>query len=260
VTEQYEMTVSAPDMEAAIGVQAVTEGYGIEAIFDASDWEAQKDYAAPPSGAVLLPETDDYQVDADDTVANGRVELEHAQGVALARARTEILARARANRVSVGAVFDPAITLESTVRIETPSLVAQGKVAGYRERFDLRTGALEQSIEVAISRHGGAGIASESPLDPPAPPPVPSETPTARSYNVGVHVGSKSTSPPDDPDWDGYVCNAFGPLADDPSKAYRERFVLNMPEIEQAARNATEVGQAATYTVVVPQDELTLSY
>jgi hypothetical protein len=260
VTEQYAITVTAPDIETAVGVKAVSENYGIEAIFDARDYEAQVEYDAPPAGSVLAVETDDYQLDADQTTANGRTELEAAQVVAIEKAKTEILERARGNRVSVGAVFDPTITLESTVRLTTGSISAKGKVYSYREQYNLETGALDQAIELAISRHGGSGIASDDPIVAPSPPAQAAETPTPRTYAVGVEIGGVIGAPADSDALEGYVCNAYGPARTDPTNLYRERFVLNMPEIEAAARNATEATQASALEVAVPQDELTITY
>lgn len=260
VTEQYALTVYAPDVEAAVGVQAVSEDYGLEAIYDAGDYERIDAFDGPPSGSSFVSETQDYQLDADDTEAHGRTELEAAQTCAIAKARVEILGRARGNRVRVSTVYDPTITLASTVRINTPDFVAKGKVAAYTERLDLQTGEPLLSLELALSRHGGSGLASDDPLTAPAQPAQPSETPTARTYQLGVRAGGTEFAPADDDTWDGYICNAYLAALTHPEKAYRERFVLNMPEIEDAARNATEVAQVASYEVAVPQDELTMSY
>jgi len=260
VTEQYAMTVTAPDIEAAVGVQAVSENYGVEAIYDSRDYENITAFDSSPTGSTLSPKTDDYQLDADATTANGRTEMEAAQAVALSKAKTEILERARRNRVSVGAVYDPSITLASTVRVNTPSLVAKGKVFAYTERLDVSTGAQEQTLEIAISRHGGSGIATDDPITAPTQPEQPDETPTSRTYALGVHIGGVIGAGADDPDWDGYVCNAYADAQTDPTNLYRERFVVRMPEIEETARNATEVQATQSYEVEVPEDELTLSY
>ena len=67
-------------------------------------------------------------------------------------------------------------------------------------------------------------------------------------------------APADNDAWDGYICNAYSVAQTDPSNLYRERFVLNMPEIEGTARQATSVAGVASYEVAVPQDELTMSY
>jgi len=260
VTEEYAITVNAPDIEAAVGVQQVTESYGVEAIYDARDYESITEYDAEPAGSVLATETDDYQLDADQTTANGRTEMEAAQEVAIAKARTEILGRARGNRVSVGAVYDPSITLASTVRVNTPSLTAKGKVYSYVETLNTANGELNMQLDLAISRHGGSGIATDDPITAPTQPAQPAETPTSRTYSVGVHIGGVTGASADDPTWDGYICNAYGAAQTDPTNLYRERFVLNMPAIEETARNATEVQQAVSYEVEVPQDELTMSY
>lgn len=260
ITEAYALTVFAPDIEAAIGVQAVSEDYGLEAIYDAGDYERIDAFDGPPSGATFVAATQDYQLDADETEAHGRTELEAAQTCAIAKARVEILGRARGNRVRVGAVYDPMITLASTVRVNTPDFVAKGKVFAYTERFNLNTGEPSLDLTLALSRHGGSGTASDDSIAAAGQPAQPAETPTPRTYQLGVRAGGVTGAPADSDAWDGYICNAYSVAQTDPSNLYRERFVLNMPEIEDAARDATEVAQPASYEVAVPQDELTMSY
>jgi len=157
-------------------------------------------------------------------------------------------------------VYNPAITLASTVRVNTPSLTAKGKVAQISVTLNLATGAQDMRLKIALSRHGGSGIASDTPITAPSQPAQPPETPTPRTYAIGVTSGGKTGDPADNPDWDGYICNAYGGAQTDSTNLYRERFVLKMPEIEGTARNATEVQQATSYEVAVPEDELTMSY
>lgn len=241
-------------------MQAVTESYGIQTVFDSSDFENQRDFTAPPNGSVLLPESGDYQLDADETEAQGRTEMEAAQTVAINKVKTEILGRARGNRVSVGAVYDPSITLESTVRINTSSLTAKGKVYSYTETFNLDTGAPEMRIDLALSRHGGSGLAVDDPVAPPTKPDQTQEAVTSRSLFLGVRAGGTINAPTPQDDWDGYICNAYAAGITDSTRMYEESFTVRMPEIEESARDAV-IEQAATdIEVAVPEDELTMSY
>jgi len=171
-----------------------------------------------------------------------------------------ILDRARANRVIFEPVYDPTIDLSRTLRVNTPALVATGKVAGYRETMGVNTGRLTMRVELAISRHGGSGLAVDDTLDPAAEPTQPTETDTGRVYNVQTRSGGVTGAAPDDDDWDGWITNAYGAARTDPSNIYRERFVLRMPEIEEEARQSIAVQQTAEYEAEVPEDELTMVY
>ena len=260
ITEQYTIDLVATDVEAAIGVQLVEEDYGVEATFDASDYERITDFDSEPAGSSFSTKSDDWQIDATDAEQDGRTAMEAAQTCVMAKASSEILARARGNRLSVGAIYDPSITLEKTVRINTPHLVAKGKVYSITERMDLDTGKPEMVVELAISRHGGSGVASSDTLDPLPEPDQPQETVTSRTYYMASRAGGVLLADPDDETWDGWISNAYGGAQTDPTNLYRERFVIAMPEIEQTARDAAVVLASQEYEVEVPQDELTMSY
>jgi hypothetical protein len=260
ITEEYTLDVIAPDVEEAIGIQATNLDYGIEAVYDASDYERITDFDGPPTGAVDSPDSYDWQLDATEAERTGRTAMEAAQSCALAVAKTMILDRARANRVTFEPVYDPTIDLSRTLRVNTPGLVATGKVAGYRETLDTGTGALTMRVELAISRHGGSGLAVDEALDPAPEPTQPTETDTGRTYTVSTRSGGVIGAAADNDEWDGWITNAYGGARTDPSNVYRERFVLRMPEIEAEAREAIAVQQVVEYEAAVPQDELTMVY
>lgn len=260
VTEQYALTVYSPDLEEAVGVQAVSESYGIEATYDATDYENIREFSGVPGNAVLSPETDDWQVDADQAEADGRTAMEAAQECALAKAKTEILGRARGNRVTVGAVYNPGLDLSSGCTISTPHFSASGKVYSYTETFDLDRGLPSMTVNVAISRHGGSGTGSNDALDAPSQPPQPQEDGHEPYYYLFVRNGGTISSAPESDDWDGWITNAYGPAQTHPNNLYTERFSIRMPEIEASARTAVEAQKEQEYQIEVPQDSLTMSY
>lgn len=259
VTEVYTLEVVAGDLEEAIGVQTLAEDYGLEAVYDAGDYEQITTFDGPPTGAVLSAKTDDYQLDADQVEAAGRSDLAAAQAVILAKAKTTILARARKNRITVAPVYDPTITLASTVRINCPYLVATGKVAGLRETFDLASGDLVMVLELALSRHGGSGSAADDTLTAPSAPAQADEVTSSRHYFAPIRVGGIPGAVTDSDELDGWLTNAQESERTPGAALYRERLVLRLPAIEEGARNATEVAASVSYSVAVPQDELTLS-
>lgn len=259
VTEEYALDVIAPDLEEAIGIQAVAEDYGVEATYDGTDYEALRAYESTPFGAVYSAATEDWQKDATDAEYDGRVAMEAAQACALAKAAGTICQRARGNRVSLDPLYRPDISLSSTVEIDTPYLATQGKVTRIDETLDPSSGALRQSIELAVSRHNGSGLAVADDLDAADAPDQPAEESTGRSYNLWYRLGGITNCPPDDEDWDGYMCNVTEALRAVGAPVYRPRFVLRMPEIEEAARDALSIAQPVSYEIEVPNDPLTMS-
>ena len=259
VTERHPIDVIASDLAEAVGVQPTNFDYSVEAVFDTGDYERITEYDAAPTGAVLMPQTADYQLDAVDAERTGRIAMQAAQVCAIERAKTLILGRARGNRVTFDPVYDPTVDLSKTLRVSGDYLDATGKVVRLQERLGVRDGNPQMTVELAISRHGGSGVAVNDPIVAPPTPTQPDETPTPRVYFLQQRSGGVLNAPPDDEDWDGWITNAFGAARTDPNNLYRERFVVRMPEIEETARQATTISQSTSYGVAVPQDSLTLS-
>lgn len=259
ITEEYAITIRSPDIEEAIGQQTTSLSYGIESTYDSDDYERITDFSGAPNGAVLSPKTNDYQIDATDDERNGRLEMEAAQTVAIEKARTMVLERARKNTVSFEPEYTPGLFLDHTVSINTPYLVAKGKVAAIGESYDVNSQQPKMVAVVALSRHGGSGSGTDTPVEAAAKPEQAEEEPTARSYYLQHRSGGTTGAIPDDPDWDGWITNAFGAAQTDPTTRYRERFSIRMPEIEQVARASTSAQQAVEFTVAVPQDTFTMS-
>ena len=153
VNEDYTIEVTAPNLEAAIGARVVTEDYGVEATYDATDFENLTSFDDRPSGSSLMPALDDWTIDAVDAEYNGRTAFNTAKAVAIARAQTLIAERARGWRVSMECPWRPDIGLDSTVEVDTPYLECKGKVFAYRERLDLDTGETLIAPTLALSRH-----------------------------------------------------------------------------------------------------------
>ena len=259
VTEEYGMDLIAPDLEESIGVARINADYGVEATYDSTDYEIDRDFTAPPDGSSFSTKSFDWQIDADQAERDGRVAMEAAQEVAMAAARSEILDRARKNRVSAAHIYYPPLQIRHTVRINTPYLQATGKVARLRETLDPVEGIIDMQVDLAVSRHDGSGLAVDDPLTAPPPIEQPQEENTGRTYTVGYTIGGEEFSPPDDDTWDGYVSNVDERIRFPGAEIYRTRFVLRMPEVETEARDALTEDEVTPYEVAVPQDELTMS-
>jgi hypothetical protein len=258
VTEQYAITVHCPDLEEAVGEIPIEEDYGLEAVYDATDYEQDRAFTGEPTGSVLSGTTSDWELAADEVETAGRTELEAAEECAIEKGKIEILRRARLNRVSFSPVYRPDVSLNQTVEVDTPYLECTGKVAAISEVIDPASGTLEQTIEVALSRHGGSGLAATTPTAPADQPELPAETPTSRQYYLQYRIGGTAGVPADNDAWDGFITNVQPFRRVIGANLYQTRFVLRMPEIEEAARDAIEVPAAASFEIEVPQDPLTI--
>jgi len=260
ITEEYVLEVYAPDLEGAIGQQLIEESYGVQATYDGTDFEQVKAYSDAPTGAVFSTKTNDWQIEATDAEEDGRTAMEHAQEVAIAKVKNEMLERARQNEVQASVTFNPAVSLSSTVRLNTTHFAATGKVAQVREIFDLATGEPQQELTLAVSRHNGSGSASDTPIAAPDAPEQAQETVTPRTYYPGTHAGGTTGAPAFDPTWDGWISNAYGAAQTDPDNLYPEQFTVAMPEITKSERDATIAAKTELFEVEIPNDELTMSY
>ena len=254
ITETATINVRGSDSVDAVGAIGFAEDYNLAAEYDATAWETESFDGRRAGGA--LNSAGDYIVDADTIAARGRVEFEQAQQCAIAKARTTILERHRRNRVRFAPVYRPDMSLDKTVRVDTPDLAATGKVYGYVETFDLVAGWPALEVTLAISRHSGAGLAVDDPI---AAAPLP--TPTVEALQpggvtLGYYIGGDPDSPAQVDDWQGFITNRQVPT--DLNTLYDPGLVFEYPAIEAAARDA--VGEVSTLDVDVdiPLDELTM--
>ncbi|ACL71481.1 conserved hypothetical protein [Thioalkalivibrio sulfidiphilus HL-EbGr7] len=164
VTEQYRLTVRAPQSIARHGVVTGRERSVAFTDFDSGDWEREADQGRP-EGAVQ-DALGDWIVDHDD-----RDQCDLAIETLLAMARTRILAAHRRNFVAwqwPGVV--PGLDRADTVRVSTDGVSATGKVAQLLTEIDFSTASLLTTVRIAVSRSGTADPVSETPLLAPGPP------------------------------------------------------------------------------------------
>jgi hypothetical protein len=293
VTETYVLTVKAPESITVNGVRAREDRASLASEWDASTWESDPNaLPALPLGGIhaMLDYSPDATTDDRDT----------AIAIFLDTLKVEVDASHRSGRAHGRTWLTPELDRTRRLRIESPKGVAEGKVFSYEHNWNMNRGRFTTDFEIAVSRHGGVGITppENSPSEPPAAPAVPEVSAAARAslYDVPtLHIGALADSPPEDPDWTGWVVNVPSsynvddPGSDEPSinpetqkterrlvndpyrggtanplfradKVYSQTgFRVKLPAVEDEMRDAAAPEVKTEYTIPIVQDDFTLT-
>jgi hypothetical protein len=278
VDEIYDLVVQSPESVTAVGPVVSTEEYGLRNEVDSSDWANSIipfDTDIPAGSKTISGAGDLYwdvdEEDIEDSVS--RTEFEETQKVILAAAKGDIVRAHRLNSVSFKVAFQPDLNLSHTVKVDTPYLVAAGKVKMIRDVLDSESGEASTEITLAISRHNGSGNATEDTPIASVDKPEPTEEPSISSVvRLGTYKGGRESSAIYDIEaqetWEGFLTNYLSSLVapdwsanpvENPiiaARTYPYSFVVRGPEIDETHTKAVSVSETATYNVAVPKDTL----
>jgi len=265
VTENYILDIQGDDSIEASGEMGVRESYGIRSEFDYNEWERGQEYDGVAIGAGLHPGgSGDYNIEAD---TDRRTEMEQAQRTILAKASTEILETHRETQVSFDILMRPDLDLSHTVKLQTSNVTAKGTIERIRERLSIKDGSAVSTITLGISRHGGTGIGSGTPLDPADRPDALTETPFSPNVPLGFRIGGNLTGgagglggyegPSDE--HNGWSTNRADQTYDPNLIYYDEQMTVIVPEVEEAAINSVALQTPQLFHVQIPEDLLTLT-
>lgn len=250
-TEEYTITVQAPQSIAWLGEIAYTEAASNQTELNADGWA---DGIKTPIGR-RNSQGDTVQDKYDRTVSDNDIET------LIARARTEILASHRTNFVTANIELNPLLQRFHTVRLDANGIVGQGKVASYSHVMDIDRGEAISSVKIAVSLNGGSASGGNTFIEPPTAPntdPV-SAGPQSRTY-LETRLGGDDSVPVFDDAWNGFTGNyseIVGTPTDD--QFYQRRFKVTTPDINQDAIDAADGVTAATYSYNIPNETLTIT-
>lgn len=249
ITENYTLTVQAPQSQTKYGVVEKNQRYGLESTYDTSIWESDEDTT---------------HVYTTDTITNADTNRSAAQNTiltALNRAKTTILNSHRDNRIKFVRSIWPEIGLRHTVRLSLSELDAIGKVSGIKHSFDISTRESMTELELTFSQSEGS--ASDTALYVPS---APTYTPTQVTTNVtlGNHFGEDPTQA-SARNWTGmignkFTCSSIGGYSDCGRTQYDEYFVVDTPQVLGEARDNKILYNSATYNVAIPNNNLTITF
>lgn len=314
VDEKYRIEVIAPESIDGIGEVITRNSASYETEFEGSAWEEKQNglgYLATATDSEAKSSTSvgvsgDYGVlDGDEDIEtniwgdsqknlDSDDDRENTILTAIAVERVKILNAHRDTDVSFDTPLFPLVDLKHTIRIDTPEVLAKGKVGAFTHTIDILRGQAITNITLVISRkHGTASVNDWDQLSvPSAPQTLPEPTENTGSTGLAVdsdtQLGGKLTSPDYDEDRAGYSGNYLyvslysivrqSDLDDDygkvianwapPTEAteiepgsvkFPERFLVKTPEIEQELVDNAEGTKSHTIEVSIPDDEFTLT-
>ncbi len=249
ISENYIVTVQAPQSQSQYGTIEIDESHGVQDDFDSTEWE---DYTAYKN----LGLGNNFSIDRNDNIGV----FNNAFTTILNRAKTTILGSHRDNRVTVSGHYQagvspiwPQVELKHTVELTADVVASKGKVFRIEHRFDCESREANAEIELALSKSEGS--TSDSPLTLPARP---SDSPTIPSSTITLdnHFGEDPSQDGAEL-WTGYIGNAF---ISGVQTNFPQSFTVDAPAISAELRDLRNISASVSYDVEIPDDSLTITF
>jgi len=159
ISEKITLTVNAPQSQSAYGVVESNYSHGLRVEYDASEWENQKTFSAPPSG-FTLSNNGEYVYNLDD-LGDYQDRFRNMFNTAKAKAYRAIAESHRQTRVMFEVDANPSISITDTVNLSTSKLSAVGKVHSVRHTIDASIHDASTEITLAVSRSVGSATPTD---------------------------------------------------------------------------------------------------
>jgi hypothetical protein len=248
VTEQYSLTIEAPQSISRYGTIEQDVSLGVTAISEDTEWENYTSYRPPVPGWGAIQASIFLDQDVN------RKQYNHAVITAINQAKTSILETHRTTSVFIDKFVFPKVDLQHTVEIDTHTLRCKGKVRKVIHTLDVVIGEAKTNIELAISLSGQDEAASESSIFSPKVP-QDSVTYPSSSITFGTFLGID----PNTSDEAGFFTNWFNPQSGWTSISPQIRF--DSPPIpstlrDEKVRKSSSVG----FDIDIPNDDLEVEF
>jgi len=269
VTEDYQIQVTADASIAKHGVIKADEFYAL-------DEEVEEEFEKVSEPATLSsssstdssietgrsfgytePDLDGVAVGDYDTIVDpaDRASFDNAVQTAIAEARTHILKTHRANTVVIQDLLSPTADTDKTASVSTGEVTAKGKVKRVGHRLNTESGEALSTIELSLYQPNLPGQTDNAIAVPAQANTTPSLAPTGLS--LSTHIGGRTTKKYSE-DWTGYIGN-WTSARTFPSEWYPNEFRVDIPAIEEDARDAQEFVASSVFNIAIPQDILTIN-
>lgn len=253
VTENYTLSVQAPQSETQFGTIDQDTSYGIYDESDVGSWENYTRYDVRDFTSDAVGNQFNYYLNKDID----RDAFNESVLVALQQAKTTILGSHRDTRVVVGTFIWPEVDLKHTVLVDTDEVEAKGKVFNIRHRLNISTGEATTQTTLVLSRIQGSASEDDFVL-----PTIPSDSVTWNQYDIvlGNHFGQDPTTT-QAAKWNGMIGNRWITESNNTYKTtYVEQFIVDTPSIPEDLRDARTLDAEASYNVEIPNDTLVITF
>lgn len=253
ISEQITLTVTAPQSITQYGQVDREYSFGYADEFPTDAWEDYTAHAAPPAISTVSA-NGDYTIDKTDNLG----EYNAAMQCALAKARTEIIAAHRDNRVLIQTPVWPQVQLHHTIETTGGVVRCKGKASKIKHYFNLSDRDAFTEVEISLSR--APGTATDSGLTLPTRPSVTDEAFTPSQIVLKTHtipIGGKI-----DDAWTGYIFQETArPSASLPyGLKVPVAMIIDTQGVDAASRDTKTATGTATNTVLIRNDLLEIDY
>ncbi len=259
ITEFYSLQVTAPQSVAQYEVIDTTESYSTQSTFSPTVWENYKSYTSAATALALVPGAraivgnpdGAYYINAD----TNRTDMQHAATTVLNKAKTTILGTHRDTKVIVNTFLFPDIDLKHTLKVDTSTVIAKGKVYAIEHTLNVESGEAITTTTIALFK--AQGSTSNTSLVLPA---IAADSPDTTSGNIilGNHFGQDPTTVAGRL-WNGMIGNRYPPGGLGRT-TYPEYFKVDVPAIPDSLRQARNNYGTHVYNVLIPDDLLTIIF
>lgn len=261
ITEKFNLSFEAPESVEVWGeVPSSLRSHGVTAEYADDEWDNAALYSAAPEGSVKS-DNGDWVLDATDVDEGGRDAFNHALQIILQMYKRELLNAHRKNYVTLvlPKALAPEIDVHHTVQLVLDEINCIGRVYSIDHQFDAPSLKKVTTIQLVLSRAPAGGAYVNTPLVAPSVPDVADQAITPAVIRLGVHLGNAYSAGAFDESWRGYVSNYKYYDQVDTLEQYPTAFIVGYPEIEDASRDERTAETDAAYTVLIPNDPLTLT-
>ncbi len=254
ITERITLTVEAPQSISQYGLVEREQRHGLEAEYDAEEWETYEAYAPAPAEAKTSGNGDKI-IDQD---SDSLPDWHNMALTALAKARTEIETGHRDNRVSLETPFWPQLSLRHTVETTGGTVRCKGKVSRIRHALNISTRSAYTELDISLSQ--SVGSASDSSVTLPARPAVVDSGGAPSSIWLGTHTVLLGGTQNDT--WTGYIFRELARMSSLAPYGFKRpvAMIIDTPAIDDASRDTLEVESATTHTLAIRNDLLEVEF
>lgn len=258
ITEEYQLTITAPQSTGQYGVVDTDVRRGMTAEYDVSEWEGFTAYTAPTG---TLSSNGDYIIDQDGTdIKGGRDEFDNAVETAIAIAYHDIKDSHRQNYVDFTILLDSSIELHQTIYVNTTRVQAKGKVVNIEHELQIDDDEPSALTTVRLAISKAQGSQTETTIASPTQPSVGDEKHTPPIKTLLNHFGNHYRSPAYDEQWSGWITNyQFQDFISSSLNRYPVAYVVDGEKIGDSDRKERTVDAPQTYNVEIPNDLLTIT-